>query len=131
MPITVLCAQNDLKNTIPGFVGLFNGATTINYSKFLKEIKKYLLKNLGYNLEGYLMIDKSEAERTAAVDNGFSVLMCEFHLVKIFEEKLAAKKYIKEIKNGRDITCFDQIKTIQSSSTRKELEDNCYTRRSH
>ena len=56
-------------------------------SKFIRVVRKYLLENHNYVLDGMCMQDKDEPEFSAFKLNNLRSLLCEFHAVKIFVEK--------------------------------------------
>ena len=65
------------------------------------------------------MIDKDQAERYGAAENNLQVVLCEFHVVKIFETQL--KKFFNE-KN--QVEAFQFIKSIQRSANEQQLALN-------
>ena len=94
LPVTILLTQDENLETVPGFIGIFDTASEKNYTTFLSKIKLYLLQEFKYDLKCYMMIDKCCSERNASLNNGLKVLLCEFHLIRIWEEKI--RKHFKK-----------------------------------
>lgn len=66
------------------------------------------------------MLDKCDAEYKSIVDNGMQPLLCEFHAVKLLEEKIP-----KYFKNEQEATeCFRLIKKIQRSISEADIRIN-------
>src|SRR3990167_1841406 len=120
-PITILCTQTTEKVTVPGFVGFFSKSTEEAYYLFIQNIQKYLKEHHGYKLKGSAMIDKCAAERAALTRCGFKVLLCEFHIVRIFEATI--RKNFKN--NTAAVECLRAIKKIQRADDLIEFEDAC------
>lgn len=118
LPLTVMCGAGEANNTIPTFLCLSEFSDTEMYSSFLSSVINFLSENYDYELNGYIMHDKCDAEFTAAKTHNLISLLCEFHLVKLFEEKLP--KYFED--NDR-INIFEQIKKIQRADTEVSLSN--------
>ena len=69
------------------------------------------------------MHDKDDSEFLACKTNNLISLLCEFHAVKLFEEKLP--KYFHE--HDEQVRCLEIIKSIQRSQDRGQLKKNSAT----
>ena len=119
-PLTVMATSNDNHNVVPGFIMLSSRSDAHAYSKFLRVVIKFLKSNFQYELSGYCMHDKDDAELLACKSNNLQSLLCEFHAVKLFEEKIP--KYFSRVEERVD--CLLKIKRIQRSSTEENLKQN-------
>lgn len=98
-PVFALVTQDEAGHTWPIALALLSNNSGNAIKEFIKKVKD--------RAEGYVdkwrptfMIDKDAAEREAVVDTGFDFLLCDFHVQKLWREKVA--KLVPEGKRGTD-----------------------------
>ena len=87
LPLTIICAQNEHRETIPGFIALSLKSDEQHYTIILNSVKNYCKARLRRKV-GYVMIDKCRAERNAAVSCGSHFLLCQFHILRTINGKI-------------------------------------------
>jgi hypothetical protein len=117
LPLTVVCCQNERRNTIPGFVALSLKADEQHYSLILQQVIRYIrsVKKITISNPGFLMIDKDSAERNACNNNNLQFLLCQFHIIRTISSKI--KKNVKKVEDQKNFLAEKNERSFQFNSS--------------
>ena len=115
IPLFILCAQTKEFVTVPGFIIITESVGQLGEAL---AILKNWLSVKGIVWKCWVMIDKDSSERAALFSNSLKFLLCEFHIMKALEPRIA--KIPKKLR----CQAIFYFKKVQRSSTKIELNGN-------